>query len=88
MKKKCYSLSHVRLFVTPGTVACQVPRSMGFSSKSTGVGSHSLLHRIPGIKPGSPALQTDSLTSEPPRKTRSLLLELNLKMKEEGKTQN
>ena len=24
-------LSHVQLFVTPGTVACQVPLSMGFS---------------------------------------------------------
>ena len=37
--------------------------------KNTGVGSHSLLYGIfptPGIKPGSPALKTDSLLSEPP----------------------
>ena len=27
----CQSLSRVRLFVTPGTVACQSPLSMGFS---------------------------------------------------------
>ena len=26
-------LSPVRLFVTPGTVACQAPRSMGFSKQ-------------------------------------------------------
>ena len=29
--------------VTPWTVACQVPLSMGFSSKNTGVGGHFLL---------------------------------------------
>ena len=37
--------------------------------KNIGVGSHSLLQGIfldSGIKPGSPALQTDSLPSEPP----------------------
>ena len=27
----CWLLSHVQLFVTPATVACQVPLSMGFS---------------------------------------------------------
>ena len=37
------SLSHVRLFVTPWTVACQAPLFMGFSSKNTRVGNHSLL---------------------------------------------
>ena len=30
-KWKCLSLSRVRLFVTPWTVACQAPLSMGFS---------------------------------------------------------
>ena len=29
--EKCYSLSHVRLFVTPWTVACQASLSVGFS---------------------------------------------------------
>ena len=40
--------------------------------KNTGVGCHSLLQGNlpdPGIKPRSPALQTDSLLSEPPGKT-------------------
>ena len=37
------SLSHVRLFGTPWTVAYQAPQSMGFSGKSTGVGCHCLL---------------------------------------------
>ena len=30
---KVKSLSHVRLFVAPRTVACQAPPSMGFSSQ-------------------------------------------------------
>ena len=35
--------------------------------KNTGVGCHSLLQDLPdpGIEPGSPALQADSLLSEP-----------------------
>ena len=37
------SLSHLWLFVTPWTVACQAPLSIGFSSKITGVGCHFLL---------------------------------------------
>ena len=36
---------HVRLFVTLWNVAHQAPLSMGFS-RHTGVGCHSLLHRI------------------------------------------
>ena len=42
---------------------------MGFSRKNTGAGGHFLLQGIfpkPGIEPGSPALQADSLSSEPP----------------------
>ena len=38
--------SHVRLFVTPLTVACQAPLSMDSSGKNTGVGSCSLLQEI------------------------------------------
>ena len=44
---------------------------MEFPSKSTGVGCHSLPPGDlpdPGYKPGSPALQTDSLPSETPGK--------------------
>ena len=62
------SLSRVRLFVTPWTVAHQAPQSMEFSRKSTGVGCHFLLQGDlpdPGIKPGSSALQADALPSEP-----------------------
>ena len=45
-KVKVKWLSHVRLFVTPWTVAYQVPPSMEFSGKRTGVGCHFLLQRI------------------------------------------
>ena len=65
------SLSHVRLFATPWTVAHQAPPSMGFSRQEywSGVpfpppGGLS----DPAIEPGSPALQTDALLSEPPGK--------------------
>ena len=50
---------------------CILIMSMGFSRQNTGVGYHSLLQEIfltPGIEPGSPALQGDSLSSEPPGK--------------------
>ena len=46
-KVKVKSLSCVRLFVTPWTVAYQAPLSMDFSGKSTGVGCHCLLQRSP-----------------------------------------
>ena len=99
--------------MTPWTVACQAPLSMGIlQAKNTGVGCHALLQGIfptqglnpglphcrrilyhlshqenprilewvayipspvdlpdPGIKPGSPALQADSLTIELSEKT-------------------
>ena len=44
------------------------PRNSG---KNSGVGSHSLLGNLPDprIEPGFPALQLDSLLSEPPGKT-------------------
>ena len=45
---KCYSLSCVQLFVTPRIVAHQVPLSMDFPSKNTGVGCH---FPAPGIFP-------------------------------------
>ena len=38
--------SRVRLFVTPWTLACQSPLSMGSPGKNIGVGSHSLLQGI------------------------------------------
>ena len=50
-------------------VACQAPPSMGFSRQE--YWSRSPLPSpgdlpVPGVKPGSPALQADSLPSEPP----------------------
>ena len=45
-EKKVKSLSRVWLFATPWTIAYQAPLSMGFSSKSTGVGCHFLLQGI------------------------------------------
>ena len=64
-------LSHVRLFATPWTVAYQAPPSMGFSRQEYLSGlpfpSPGDLPD-PGIKPGSPALEADALTSEPPGK--------------------
>ena len=42
-----WSLSHVRLFVMPWTVACQAPLSMGIlQTRITGVGCHALLQGI------------------------------------------
>ena len=67
------SLSHVQLFITPWTIALQAPLSMEFSRQEYWSGlpcpSPGDLSR-PGIKPGSPALQADSLPSEPPGKPR------------------
>ena len=65
---KVMSLSRVRLFVTPWTVAHQAPLSMGFSRQEYWSGLPFLSPRDlpnPGIEPGSPALQVDHLPSEP-----------------------
>ena len=63
IKVKVKSLSHVRLFVTPWTVAYQAP-SMRFSRQEYWSGlpfpSPEDLPN-PGIEPGSPALQADAL---------------------------
>ena len=71
MKVKVKSLSHVQLFVTPWTVAYQASLSMGFFRQEYWSGlpfpSPGDLPD-PGIEPGSPALQADTLTSEPPGK--------------------
>ena len=66
-KVKVKSLSRVRLSVTPGTVAYQAPPTMGFSRQEYWSGllfpsSGDLPN--PGIKPWSPALEADALTSE------------------------
>ena len=73
---KVKSLSRVRLFVTPWTVAYQAPLSMGFSRQEywSGLPFPSPGHLPnPGIKPGSPTLEADTLTSEPPGKPKQML---------------
>ena len=64
----CELLSRVQPFATPWAVAHQAPLSMGFSRQEYWSGlpcppPGDLSN--PGIKPGSPALQADSLSSEP-----------------------
>ena len=62
---------------TPWIVACQAPLSMEFSRPEywsrlpfPSPGDH----HDPGIKPGSPTLQADSLLSEPPEKPPNMLV--------------
>ena len=70
-KVKVKLLSRVWLFATPWTVGHQAPLSVGFPRQEYRSGlpfpSPGDLPN-PGIKPGSPALQADALTSEPPGK--------------------
>ena len=68
------SLSHVRLFATPWTVARQTPLSMGFSRQEHWSGLPCPPPRglpIPGMKPRSPILLEDSLPAEPPGKLKN-----------------
>ena len=80
------SLSYVRLFATPWTVAHQAPPSMEFSRQQywsvVPFPSPGDLPD-PGIEPGFPALQTDTLLSEPPRKLTMNEYERGLKLCEE-----
>ena len=69
VKVKVKSLSRVRPFATPWTVAYQTPPSMGFPRREYWSGfpfpSPGDLPN-PGMEPRSPVLQTDTLPSEPP----------------------
>ena len=77
LKVKVKSLSHVRLFVTPWTIAYQAPPSMGFSKQEYWSGlpfpSPGDLPN-PGIEPRSPTFQANALTSEPLGKPLMLLI--------------
>ena len=69
---KVKSLSRVRLFVTPWTVAYQALPSMEFSRQGYWSGVPFLSPGDlpdPAIEPRSPALQADALLSEPPGKS-------------------
>ena len=62
-------LSHVRVFATPWTAARQPPLSVGFLRQEYWSGLPFPFPSPgdlpdPGIKPGSPALQADSLPSD------------------------
>ena len=76
-RKKVKSLSQVQLFVTLWTVAYQAPQSMGFSRQEYWTGlpfpSPGDLPD-PGIESGSPALEADVLTSEPPGKPQTMII--------------
>ena len=64
-------LSHSVMSESLWTVACQAPLSMGFSRQEYWSGLPcSFLGDLPdlGIEPWSPALQVDTLPSEPPGK--------------------
>ena len=70
------ALSCVQLFAAPWIVACQAPLSTGFSrqeywSRVPFPSPRNLSN--PGIKPGSPALQADSLPAEPPGKLKQCI---------------
>ena len=69
VRVKVKSLSRVRVFATPWTVAYHAPLSMGFSRQEYWSGlpfpSPEDLPN-PGIEPGCPALQADALPSESP----------------------
>ena len=62
------SLSRVRLFATPWTIAYQAPPAMEFSRQEYWSGLPFPSpgdFPNPGIEPGSPVFQADTLTSEP-----------------------
>ena len=71
MDNDAESLSRVQLFGTPWTIAHQAPLSMEFSRQEYWSGlpfppPGDLPD--PGIEPGSPTLQANTLPSEPPGK--------------------
>ena len=73
-KSVCQLFSHVQHFRSHGLQLTKLLCPWNFPGKNTEVGYHipSLEYLpTPGIKPGSPALQADSLPSEPQGKTKS-----------------
>jgi len=66
-----YSLSHVQLFATPWTVACQAPLSMGFPRQEQESWSGLPFPSPgdvpnPGVKPVFSTLAGEFFTTEPP----------------------
>ena len=80
-----YSLSHVRLFVTPGTVAFQALLYTGFPRQEYRSGlpfpsPGDLLN--PGIEPAAPILAGRCFTTEPSGKPNPMLEMKKLRLKE------
>ena len=78
VKVKVKSLSRVRLFVTPWTVARQAPQSMGFSRQEywSGYPFPSPGHLPnPGTERTSPALVAEFFITEPPGKASIVFLD-------------
>ena len=74
-------LSHGRLVVTPWTVACQAPLSVGVSRQEywSGVPCPTPVDLPdPGTKCASPALQADSLPTEPPGKPQNYPIDIDI----------
>ena len=77
-------LSHIRLFVTPWTIARQAPLSMGFPGKNTGVNCHFLLQGIfqtQGSNLHLPSISCTAgrfFTTEPPGKAIYILISPNM----------
>ena len=86
---KVKSLSHVQLFVTPWTIACQAPLSMEFSRQGYWSGlpfpSPGDLPN-PGIEPRSPAVQADSLLKPPGKPNSSMLWDYSMYMSKTMRT--
>ena len=76
-KSESQSLSDGRLFVTPWTIAYQAPLFVQFSRQEYWSGLPFLSPRDlpnPGIEPGAPVLQADSLLSKAPEKPQTCLV--------------
>ena len=80
-KSESQALSRVRLLATPWTAAYQVPLSMDFPGKSTGVGCHFLLQILLGQQQMSVSIGcTQTLSSMWLTKLETCCLKLNLKL--------
>ena len=68
--RKYQSLSHIRFFATPWTIAHQLPLSVGFSRQYWSGLPFPSPGALPnaGIEPTSPTLQANYLPFEPPGK--------------------
>ena len=72
---QCQFLNRVGLLATPWTVPTRLLCLWNSPSKNTGLAFSSPGNLLnPGIEPGSPALQTNSLLSEPPGKPKTFWL--------------